>query len=194
MKYFKSLPKILYPIKYNTFEDTAAGKELVEYSATIDLNVRYSIFANAFNNPFFTYDYTIKDGDTPHLIAHLYYGDMYYDWVVMLSGQLFDWLHDFPMTSEQLDDYIQDKYDISFVESLSTIHHYEDGNGFIHDLESWNLIPEPKRAVSIYDYEFEQNEDKRKIKLISKQYLPQILLEYEVLVKTINNNREISKV
>ena len=83
---------------------------------------------------------------------------------------------------------------MDFEESLVSIHHYEDSEGYIIDEDTWNNIPEPKYAISVYDFEHEQNELKRNIKLISKQYVEQIENEFDNIIKTINDNIEINKV
>ena len=194
MKYFQRLPIIKYPIKYNTINEANQGKDLIEYATTVDLNVRYSVVNSLLSNPFATYNYVVEDGDTPHSIAMHYYGDQYYFWLVMISSQMFDWGHEWPMINSELETYIYEKYGLDFVESLSVIHHYEDSEGYIIDEETWFNTPEPKYAVSVYDFEHEQNELKRNIKLISKEYVEQIENEFDAIIKSINDSVEINKV
>lgn len=194
MKYFQKLPIIKYPIKYNSINAANQGKNLIEYATTVDLNVRYTVVNGILKNPFTTYEYTIEDGDTPHSIALLYYGDQYYFWLVLLSAQIFDWSHEWPLLNSELELFIQEKYGLDFEDSLLEIHHYEDKDGYIIDEDTWYLEVEPKYAVSIYDHEHEQNEMKRNIKLISKQYVDQIESEFNNIIKNITDNMEINRV
>lgn len=189
MKYFETIPLIYYPIKYNDSVDSWFNKDLVEFSTSIDFNIRYTLQNSVVKNPLATYDYVWKDDDRPDTVAYFYYGDFYYDWLVLLSAEIFDWKHELPMNDSLLVKYIEEKYNMSFEEALTTIHHYEDGDGYVIDYDSYMIEPEPKRIVYIYDYEFEQNENKRNIKLVSKNYLTQISNEFETLIKNIRDSR-----
>ena len=189
MKYFEKFPIIEYPIKYNTVFDKNNKGDLIEYAKTVDLNVRYRILDDIKNNQLTTYDYVWKDGDRPDIVAHLYYGDFYYDWLVLLSANAFDWIHDLPLSDKELSLYIEAKYNITIEESFSQIHHYEDSNGFIIDYNTYFYAPEPKFIKYVYDHEFEQNELRRNIKLISRNYLSVINKQFETLIKSINTLR-----
>lgn len=57
-----------------------------------------------------SYPYTIQDGDTPLSIADDYYGSINFDWLVMLSAQIVDPFYQWPMNTDELRDYINDKY------------------------------------------------------------------------------------
>lgn len=189
MKYFEKFPIIEYPIKYNTVFDKNNKGDLIEYAKSVDLNVRYRILDDIKNNQLTTYDYIWKDGDRPDTVAYLYYGDFYYDWLVLLSASAFDWIHDLPLSDKELMLYIEAKYNITFEESLSQIHHYEDSNGFIIDYNTYFHLLEPKYIKCIYDHEFEQNELRRNIKLISRNYLGLVSNQFETLIKNITTSR-----
>lgn len=194
MKYFENMPLIRYPIKFNDEKTSLFKQDLIEFATTIDLNVRYSLHELVINNPFATYDYVWQDGDRPDNIARFYYGDAYYDWLVLLSAQIFDYYHELPLSIDQLVEFINKKYNTTFEESLNLLHHYEDGDGFWIDYDSYYIEPEPKKIVCVYDYEYEQNELKRNIKLISVDYLTQINNEFGDILKAINNQRIISQI
>lgn len=187
MKYFEKFPLMDYPYKGKL---VSSNDDIISFLTTIDLNVRFSIIDSIYNNKSSFYTYSWEDGDTPDKIAYHYYGDHYFDWIVMISAQAFDWLHDFPMSEIMLEEYIVEKYNIDFMESFSTIHHYEDGDGYVIDLTQYMIEPEPKKIVYIYDYEYEQNELKREIKLISKELLSSIDSELNKKLTDIRNLRE----
>lgn len=188
MKYFEKFPFINYPY-YGKLVEIDLNSNLIEFMTTIDMNIRFTIQDTVLNNKFAYYEYEWKDDDTPNTVAYHYYGSQYYDWVVMLSNQATDWVYDFPMKSEILESYIESKYGIDIIESYTTILHYEDEDGFIIDLNTYMNTPFAK-PVYIYDYENEQNEMKRKIKLLSKAYLSQLNEELDNKLFQIKNLRE----
>jgi hypothetical protein len=157
------------------------------------------------------YQYDIQEGDTPEIIAHKYYGDSGYHWVVMLFNDIYDPFYDWPMTYQQFTEFIISKYG-SQAAALSTTKQYEkivsttDGysqtttsNTYIIDLTSYtNLIPSTitksfpngttvkietsKRLLDAYTHELELNESKRKIKLIKKELIGSVKKQFDMLM------------
>lgn len=181
MKYFENYPFVEYPVKTFTIYDVDENyvPYTTLYKKVIDLHLRLNISSLLKNNVFAYYEYEWQDSDNLTKLALNYYGSVDYTWLILLSGELFDWIHDLPLNDSELEKYIFDKYNLTFEQSLSTIHHYEDADKDIIDLNTYNIIPEPKYIKYVYDYEFEENEKKRRVKLVSRSYL-----------KTINNNFE----
>lgn len=188
MKYFEKFPTIQYPY-YGKLVDNP-NTTLVEFVQTIDMHVRFKLRSAYTSRGGVFYTHRLEEGDTPDKLAHFYYGDSYYDWVVMLSNEYFDYIHDFPLSEKALHEYVQEKYNVTFEESMINTHHYEDSNGFIIDLDTYTIIPEPKRIVTLYDHEYEKNESKREIKLLSKEYLYAIDRELDGQLTNIKNARE----
>lgn len=56
------------------------------------------------------YDYEIKDGETPEILAHRVYGDVYYHWVLLLFNDIIDPYEEWPKSSISVDNYITKKY------------------------------------------------------------------------------------
>ena len=52
------------------------------------------------------HNYTIDEGDRPETIAHLYYGDVGYDWIVYFSNDIVDPLYDWYMPESIFKKYI----------------------------------------------------------------------------------------
>lgn len=67
--------------------------------------------------------YVIDDGDRPETIAHLYYNDVHYDWLIRLANNIYDEASQWPLTQNQLIRVLRDKYG-SIESIMSTIHHY----------------------------------------------------------------------
>lgn len=98
MLYFNTLPKIVTP------DET--GRNIV----LTNLMTRASILQELQNNPMLFYQYNIQEGDTPEIVAEKYYGDSYDYWIILYSNQLLDPLWDWPLTQNQFNDYINEKY------------------------------------------------------------------------------------
>ena len=191
MKYFEKFPFINYPY-YGKLTEQVEDTTLIDFVTTIDLNVRFTIQNSITNNTNSFYTYNWQDGDTPDLVAYHYYGSHYYDWLVMISNNAFDWLYDLPMKQSVLESYIESKYEIDIIESFTTVLHYEDINGYIIDEKTYLETAGSSKKVYIYDYEHEQNEYKREVKLVSRDYLQQIDRELDDKLTTIRNHRELN--
>lgn len=152
------------------------------------------------------YPYTIRDFDRPDTIAEKYYGSSEYYWVVLYSNSIFDVYTELPMHKRTFDAFLAKKYesytlaadahfgviagspgnakDRLLLYLNEVIHHYEDGDGMIVDLETYVSDPNPnKKIVSIFDYEFKLNESKREIKLLDSRLLQQFVSEIEDSLK-----------
>ena len=46
--------------------------------------------------------YVVDDGDRPETIAHLYYNDVHYDWLIRLANNIYDEASQWPLTQNQL--------------------------------------------------------------------------------------------
>ena len=82
---------------------------------------RVSIVPEVLKNPMVYYKYDIQEGDTPEIIAHKYYDDPYRYWIVLFANKLLDPQWDWPLSSLQFNEYVNDKYG----NNLNDLHHYE---------------------------------------------------------------------
>lgn len=71
------------------------------------------------------YDYQVKDGETPEIIADKLYGSPHRYWIILMFNQFMNPYYDFPLTSDQLHDMIVSKYGQTIEQAQNTIHHYE---------------------------------------------------------------------
>lgn len=117
MDYFKELPVVQYP----SLEDGGSTSRLLTNILT-----RSAFLREIVENTALFYEYQVKDAETPEIIADKLYGDPKRYWIVLLFNQLSDPAYDFPLTAEQLHDFIISKYDQSLEDSQTTIHHYEE--------------------------------------------------------------------
>lgn len=193
MTYFKNVPKINYPYEGKMINQNSLVQTFVE---TSDLLVRFRIRDEILNSPNAFYEYNWKDSDRPDIVAKLYYGDANLHWLVMLSAQVADVHYDFPLRSDEFDDYLKKKYNVEEASELDLItHHYEDSEGYVVDYETFQQLNFANRKeVSVYDYEFNLNEEKRKIRLISRIYANDIRKEYEESLKKLKELRALDNV
>tara|TARA_B100001094_G_scaffold333338_1_gene410885 strand:+ start:5706 stop:6242 length:537 start_codon:yes stop_codon:yes gene_type:complete len=128
---------------------------------------------------FDTYD--VKEGETPEMIAHKLYGDINLHWVILLFNKVKDRYHDWPMTQQQFDLYMKDKYGI---ENISAVHHYEitqeSGHGNIKiDVGTSNTLYPSATAITNYDFEEKLQNERRRIKLLDPRYVDQFVAEFK---------------
>jgi hypothetical protein len=177
--YFSKFPKITYKFPDGT-----------EHTLT-DINVKYSISDLVKSKSEVFYPFNFRDGDRPDILADKYYDSVDYYWLVLTSNEVFDVNHDLPITAEVFDKFLVHKYTEDAVAAgytddfndvlgycFETIHHYEDSEGYIIDLDSFLTLGNTK-SVTIYDYEFQLNESKRAIRFIEASRTSQIQTELE---------------
>lgn len=149
------------------------------------------------------YEYEIKERDRPDTIAERYYGNSKLDWIVFLTNKIRDPYFEWPLTYMQFDAYIKQKYG-SVANALETIHHYEQiivarnesyanfdlqtivipEKTLIVDYTTYASLPAASRkSVTSYDYEEMLNNDKRRIKILDKAFVPGLLKELRGIFK-----------
>ena len=147
--------------------------------------------------------YTIKNNQRPDQVAYDFYGDMQYDWVVLLCNNILNVYDEWPMTEDELERYIDSEY-----ENPDSIHHWvtqkiRDTKGRVlikpgmEVPENWSYTrpdgtvvgkADTVRPISVYDYESERNNYKRNIYLLRKQYLGGFVEEFKNLVDYLPNS------
>lgn len=68
--------------------------------------------------------YNLRDNETPEIVASKYYNDPKLHYLVLLANQRYDWRNDFPLTAQELREYVNESYAHPY-----GIHHYEDADG-----------------------------------------------------------------
>lgn len=116
--WFFNFPKIQYP------NDPSGVSE------TLVTNIfHYVRLLSAIQNNSYTYyEYQVKDGDTPEIVATKYYGDPDYVWLIFLANNLTSRYTDWPLSNEEFQNYIISKYG-SIQAASNQIDHYIDQNG-----------------------------------------------------------------
>ena len=107
-KYFNYFPKTFY-----TSNNTSTGIDTVT-----NIIARFGFEKKLKENSSAFYKYTIKDSDTPEIIAGKFYDHVERHWIVLLFNDIIDPQYDWPLQSDTLIDYINTKY--STVEYANT--------------------------------------------------------------------------
>lgn len=163
--YFNKLPVIYYNFP-------VAGEDRMFVIKDVSINVRF--IKETLENITIYDEYDIIDGDTPEIIAHRIYGSTQYHWALMLANLRFDYVNDWPMSYDRLEEYVRSKYG---TDQMYVTRHYEDANGFVVNSDAPTAVP-----VSNMLYEERINESKRRIKLVSKVMIDQINTEFGKLL------------
>jgi len=178
-----------------------------------NIMVRFSFEEKFKNNTSTYFKYTIKENETPELLAHKLYGDPEKHWIIFLMNNIVDPFYDWPLSYREFNEYIISNYD-SIENSTSTIHSYykvisfEYSNG--NYLKEYYQIPEKtydelpsndyklytlpdstevivnttKITRSYYEYERIKNERKKQIKILKPEFINSVVTELEELLET----------
>lgn len=165
MAYFEKLPEMLYNFPVGDTEKVFVVRD-------ITANVR--IIKKVLDNVTLFDEYDIVDGETPEIVSEKLYDTPQFHWAIMIANQRFDYINDWPMPYDRLEQYCIDKYGEG---ELYTIHHYEDENGYVVNDDYPLATP-----IDNITYEGRINESKRRIKIVSKSIIQQMVNEFSKLM------------
>ncbi len=174
--YFDQFPVIFYDAVGNT--DPKVVTHLLK-------RVAVHSKARAVTALYDTYD--VRNGETPEMIAHKYYGDSEYHWIILLVNNITDRYHQWPMNTRQFLAHIAERYD-----DMNATHHYEINQvsgditkkidiGISNIDINGDTIADATLITNREYEEFKQDEI-RKIRLLDPIYLEQFVEEFEALV------------
>ena len=134
--------------------------------------------------------YSLRDGETPAMVAEVALGDPFLDWVVLLTNNITDFYAQWPMNESDLQTMGVDKY--GYAEAP---HHYETKE--IRDSQNRLIISKGNRVdpdfsvtyydngsyvtksdvtgISNYEHEVKENIGKSTISILKRSYLQQFL-------------------
>lgn len=169
--YFDNFPTIPYDSELTgQFKDV---KNLLRR-----VGVRAKVKSNA--SLFDTYD--VKNGETPETIAFKMYGDANLHWVVMLLNDITDRYHDWPMSEAQFLQFVNEKYS-----NVDAVHHYEisqsSGDTSVKiNIGTDNTDYPTATAITNFEHEQEQQDIKRKIRLLDPSFIADFVEEFKSLM------------
>ena len=196
--YFKYLPDVYVrtsSYRQNNVDPYTLGKNLFRRIKIKD-NLDDAILG-------FT-QYTIPNGMRPDQVALEFYGDMSMDWVILLTNNIINVYEDWPMEENELWEYLVSTYGET---EASAVDHWvtqriKDGKGRVV-LKEGIEVPEnftykfpdgsvydkemTVRPVTTYEMHSDDNEKKRNIYLLKREYLGAFVEEFEELVQYLPN-------
>ena len=172
--YFRNIPTIIY-------DSVGDG----EFKDVTNLLRRVTVRSKVKTNTMLYDTYDVKEGETPEMIADKLYGDSQLHWVILMINDITDRYHQWPMTTPQFQAYVKDKY-----ANPDATHHYEitqDSGDTTKKIEIFNPIDSDayNSATIITNFEYEQNQqdEVRKIRLLDPSYIGNFVNEYKTLMK-----------
>ena len=200
-RYFNFFPKTLY-VKPN---------ESADADLLTNITSRFGFEQSFKENTSIFYEYEVRDGDTPEIIANKIYGDSEKHWVILSLNNIVDPNYDWPLEQRTLVRFIDEKYTANadtangqsgLVWSKSNIKEYYtiettthnasetitvnkyqvDVNTFANVTPSFTPsvalqdgsfidVEVSKETKTYYDFEIEDNENKRRIKILKPEFV-----------------------
>ena len=181
--YFSIIPNLAYgekPIKYPFSKS--------DYVTAKNFFRRYKVNENVFSNAVYFNKYAIRDGERPDTLAQRFYGNQFYDWIILITNNMVNAQYDWPMQNYELYKVLEQEFD----DPYSQINHYEikeamghyaaglhvdkafyDGTHKLNidgvvTLKNGNEIASP---VTVAEHYHVENEKKREIFLLKQNYV-----------------------
>ena len=171
MSYFARFPDIFYDV-------TGDGN----FQVINNLLRRVAFRENVRTNTLLYDTYDVREGESPESIAHKFYGDVEFHWIVLMVNNITDRYHDWPMSTPQFLEYVNEKYT-----NVDATHHYEitqtsGSNKIKIDIGTDNTDYPSASVVTNFEFEEEEQDRKRQIKLLDPAYIDQFVSEFDNLI------------
>ena len=183
--YFRNIPKVKYDIY---------GTEPKKYRNVTNIMKRISFKPSVIEDISDYYPYRVNDGERPDTISYQRYGTVAYAYLIMLVNDIYDPLFDWPLSSQQFERYLTNKYGSVSAAMGETKYYYQIVRAEVARTGTSERVPEVKFIVdettynalditlrttqTIYDWEDELNNDKKEIRLINPNFIHDI--DYQV--------------
>ena len=148
-----------------------------EFKVVTNLLKRVALRSKVKSNTLLFDTYDVKEGETPESVAYKLYDDSELHWVILLTNDITDRYHQWPMSSSQFLAFINDKYS-----DVDATHHYEisqTSGDTTTKIEVENSTYPSASIVTNYEYEVALNESKREIDLLRNDYLTFFVDEFQ---------------
>lgn len=124
------------------------------------------------------YNYILVDNDTPELLAYKLYGDVNKHWIILAMNNIIDPHFDWLLSENEVYRLAEEKYGVG---NINDLHHYiDDADNMVWDDRMNDPTGYSLTEVSNIQYEIDENEKKREIKILHSQYVKQFEAEYKV--------------
>jgi hypothetical protein len=145
------------------------------------------------------YEYSIEEGDRPDILADKLYGNSNYAWIILLFNDIVDPFYGWPLFGQDFTNYITAKYGSVTAANEETHAYYKIlYQGFTRidrsviktkkvevDLTTYNSLGSNDRSFdTAYEYEVEQNDNRRKIRILNSSYLNIVVDQADTLLRS----------
>ena len=185
MSYFRELPNV----EYQNFLANKSGSQ--DYILMKNIFIRGKL-RDDLQNVFTLFNkYVINEAERPDEIAEKLYGDASLDWVVLVTANIINYQNDYPLSSQQLWDYVVNKYGEEYVNDIRYYVTTEvkddsgrlilpanavvDENFTIPNPDFPTSFINPTVGISNWEYENDINDKKKTIYVLKREYLNQFL-------------------
>ena len=133
------------------------------------------------NNSLTLESYYLQDGETPDILANNLYGSSNFHWVILTVNDITNPKKEWPKRREEPSTYIENKYGAS---NILKANHYRltSDISIIVDYDAGLLANGEIEIVTNTDYEIDENEKKRQIFILRKQFLATFVTKYKSLM------------
>jgi len=196
--YFNQLPDFEYVSRL-------PDAKISDYITVKNLFKRAFLREDIYQNLTFFTKYSIKGDDRPDNVAAEIYQDSSLDWLVLLTNNIINIPNEWPLSQDDFNRYLLDKYDNDYNTIYNGVHHYEtieveDSNEtiiipaglevsqdftttyydyFIGGLTTANNITRP---ITNYEYEENLENKKREIYILKLEYLSVVIDDIDDLM------------
>jgi len=196
--YFNQLPDFEYVSRL-------PDAKISDYITVKNLFKRAFLREDIYQNLTFFTKYSIKGDDRPDNVAAEIYQDSSLDWLVLLTNNIINIPNEWPLSQDDFNRYLLDKYDNDYNTIYNGVHHYEtieieDSNEtiiipaglevsqdftttyydyFIGGLTTANNITRP---ITNYEYEENLENKKREIYILKLEYLSVVMDDIDDLM------------
>lgn len=155
--YFENFPQVIYSL-----DSGLTSFNIVDIFTRVKADAQLTVTRTAYD------EYDVQDGETPEILADKFYGNVELYWIILIANDILDPRFDWPLTTQQLSSYITGKYGAA---NINAIHHYvtnDDYADVVHSSYAGSKLP-----VTNTDYEEDQNDAKRRIKILKPRFVPE---------------------
>lgn len=173
-------------------------------SAVRNILLKSQFFKSVINYAGGFYMYDVRDGEKPNTVAYDYYGHSDYTWLVCFCNNIIDPYFDWPLDQNEFEDYLTNKYGSVIEAQQEVLYYYYDRDANPDDINyeynlNYKLSAASRQSLidnndssfnssywlpkTAYDYELEENDAKRSIRLLDRGYLPQVTREISDIFK-----------
>lgn len=166
--YFTNFPKIYYAFKFTDGLGLRVMRDITR-------NVRP--LKKILDNSLLYGDYDVAGEDTPEVIAEKLYGNPELHWILLLINEKYNYIEDWPVPESRFNDFVTKKYGEGNEHNTHMLYgrpHYVSPTGRIVDSD-YPLAT----AVSNFDYEYAENEKKRRILIVHPNYVSIFIKDLE---------------